>query len=258
MGTFQDAFSENPPPKPPVVEEEKPEVETPEVPEAEAEKPVEADKPKEPEAEKPKDERPREADGKFAKMVPQEALHAAREKARALEERLAAIEKKPKTSVLEDEDKAFAERLSEAVAPVRSQFFELTVELAKEKPGREDYDEVYQFMNAECEKHPELVSQIVGSRNPGEEIYRLGKVRKELAEVDGDLTKYRQHAVASVQKELDAAKERIKALEAAEKLREESQEKRAQIPQSTNAEPSGTPKTDVFAGPRPLKSVFGS
>jgi hypothetical protein len=113
-------------------------------------------------------------------------------------------------------------------------------------------------MNEEVQKHPELMAQIDAADDPGEHIYKVGKVRKELAAVNGDLTKYRESVTADLQTKLNAANERIKAFEAAEKLREASEEKRAQIPQSTNAEPSGTPKDAVFAGPRPLKAVFGN
>lgn len=198
----------------------------------------------------------RDENGRFAKTVPQEALHAERERRRKAEERLAELEKKPKTSVLEDEDKAFQERLSEAVAPMRSQFFELTVELAKEKPGRDDYDKVYEFMNAECEKHPELMPQIINAKNPGETIYQLGKSRMELAAVGGDLTKYRDHATAGLRTELDQTKQALKAALAEIEASKKSQEKRSQIPQSLNSEASAVVKGEQFAGPTPLKSIL--
>ena len=256
-----DVLSDKPLTPQPIADEE------PETPEAkpegdkpEGEKPADApaDAPA-PEAEKPaEDAQPREPSGKFAKTVPLEALHEERRKRQELEARIAGSEKKPKSSVFEDEDKAFNERLSEAVAPVRSQFFELTIELAKEKPGRENYDDIYQFMNEECAKHPEIVSQIVNARNPGEEIYRLGKTRKELAEVGGDITKFRDHITAKSREELKQSKERIKALEAEVAAMKASQEKRAKLPQSLNAEPSGAVKDDVFAGPTPLKKIFSN
>jgi hypothetical protein len=200
----------------------------------------------------------RDESGKFTKTVPQEALHAERERRRALEAKLADLEKteKPKTSVLENEDQAFNERLTEAVSPIRRQFFELSVELAREKPGREDYDEIYTFMNEECEKHPELVPQIVGATRPGEMIYQLGKTRKELAEVGGDITKLREHVTAKANQEITKRDGEIKALKAEISALKASQEKREKVPQSLNSESSAAVKDEAFKGPTPLKTVF--
>ncbi len=193
------------------------------------------------------------------RTVPHEALHAEKERRKALEAELAELRKaqeKPKTSVLDDEDKAFNERLSEAVAPVRSQFFELTVELAREKPGREDYDEIFEFMEAECKAHPELVTQIVSSKNPGETVYRLGKSRKELAAVGGDVSKLREHIEGEVLEKLTTAQARIKALETELEQARNSKKQREAIPQSLNSEQSASQKDEVFKGPTPLRDVL--
>jgi len=248
MGTFDAAFSDRP-----VVKDEPKEeiVETPEV-----ETPEEGEQPEIP-ADPPKVDAPKEPDPAPIKTVPHEALHAARKRAEAAEARLAELERKPKTSVLEDEDKAFGERLSEATSPLRQQIFRLSVNYAKRVPGREDYDEVYDFMNAEVQAHPELFQQI-DQDDPGESIYKLGKIRKELSEVGGDLTKYREHITAKTATELSQAREEIKALKAQIAADQASKEKKAQIPQSLNAEPSGSPKDETFAGPKPLKAVFAN
>jgi hypothetical protein len=266
MGTFQDAFSDQPVKAALPATDDKADA-APDVPEEELDAAEEAAEPssaKEPEApaEEPKVEaQPREPNGKFAKTVPQEALHAERERRREVEARLAEFEKnqnKPKTSVLEDEDKAFTERLSEATRPLVQRLFNMSLAAAKRVPGREDFDDIYSFMNEEVQRHPELMRDIDAAEDPGEYIYSLGKTRKELSEVGGDLTKYREHAVASVSKELKAARARIQALEAEAEARKATDEKRSKIPSSTNTEQSGSPKDEVFAGPRPLKSVFNS
>lgn len=260
MNTFQNAFSDAPVKAEPATDD-KPDVETPEVETPDPAAPSAAKEPL-PEAEKPKEEgQPRESNGKFAKTVPHEALHAERKRREALESELAELRKaqvKPPTSVLEDEDKAFGERLSAATKPIMQRFFNLSIATARRVAGREDFDDIYQFVSDETGNDPGLMARIQSADDPGEFIYTEGRKRKLLAETEGDVDKIQEKAAAPLRAELAKAHERIKALEAAEKLREASTEKRAQIPQSTNAEPSGTPKDDVFAGPRSLKSVFGS
>lgn len=254
MDVFNAAFSDKPV-TPPVAEPQKDETPPVEPTEAPAEEPKPEDKPVEtppPEADKPTEN----AKERVVKTVPHEALHAERQRRLELEAKLAEIEKKPKTSVLEDEDKAFHERLSDATRPLVQRLFNLSVAAAKRVPGREDYQEIYDFMNEEVQKHPELMRDIDASEDPGEYLYQLGKTRKELSEVGGDITKLAEHATAKVKAELSATKERIKALEAENAALKASQEKREKIPRSTNADPSGAVKDEVFSGPTPLKTVF--
>lgn len=253
MGTFDAAFSDRPAPaKTEVVEEplEKEEVaedvEEKEVPETTDGQPA-----KEPEKEPAKEPEP------TVKTVPHQALHAERLRREAAEARLAELERQPKarTSVLDDEDKAFQERQAEATAPLRQQFFKLSVKLAKSVAGREDYDEIYDFMNAEIQTNPQLYDQL-DQDDPGESIYRIGKLRKELAEVGGDFSKYREHITAKTQAEMSKLSDENKSLKAELAALKASAEKKARIPSSLNAEPSGPTKDEVFAGPKPLKAVF--
>lgn len=259
--SLADVLSDKPLTPQPIADEE-PETEAPktEGDSPEADKPPEApaDAPK-PEADKPQEEsQPREPSGKFAKTVPLEALHEERRKRQELEARIAETEKKPKPSVFEDEDKAFSERLSAATQPLVQKLFNMSVAAAKRAPGREDYQEIYDFMNSEVREHPELMRDIDASEDPGEYIYQLGKTRKELHEVGGDITKLREHVTAKSREELKQSKERIKALEAEVAAMKASQDKRARVPQSLNAEPSGAVKDDVFAGPTPLKKILSN
>lgn len=258
MDIFKSAFSDQPVKAAPAATDDKPEAET-EVPVEEpvaAEETAEPSSAKEPEAEAEKPEE--EAQPQKAAMVPQSALHAERKQRQELQARLAELEKKPRTSVLEDEDKAFTERLSEATRPLVQRLFNMSVAAARRVPGREDFDDIYAFMNEEVQAHPEIMRDIDAAEDAGEYIYALGKTRRELAEVGGDITKLREHATAKVASELKAAKERIKALEAEAEARKATEEKRSKIPSSLNTEQSGSPKDEVFAGPRPLKSVFNS
>lgn len=255
MDVFNAAFSDKPVSRPEPTEEIKDE--TPVVEPTEPAEPEKTDEPAAPAEAPPEVDKPTEnAKERVVKTVPHEALHAERQRRLDAEARLAELEKKPKTSVLEDEDKAFNERLSDATRPLVRKFFNMSVASARRVPGREDYQDVYDFMNEEVQKHPELMRDIDASEDPGEYIYQLGKTRKELSEVGGDITKLAEHATAKVKAELSTSKERIRALEAEVKALKASQEKREKIPQSLNAEPSGAVKDDVYAGPTPLKTVF--
>lgn len=216
---------------------------------------------KEPEKVEAEEPAAREDKGRFVKTVPQEALHAERERRRELEAQLEELKKtqnppKAPTSVLEDEDKAFKERLTQATAPLVQKFFALSVAHARRVPGREDYQQVYDFLNDEVKRDPSLMKQIDDAEDPGEFIYQLGKIRKELSEVGGDLTKYREHATAKVRTELEQTKAALKAAQAELDAVKKSQEKRSQIPQSLNSEASAVPKGEQFAGPTPLKSIL--
>jgi len=253
-----DVLSDKALPDPDTVKDETPEPETPDPVDLPADEPKDPIETPPPEEDKPSENaQVREPNGKFAKTVPLEALHAEREKRRQLEAQIAESEKKPRPSVFEDEDKAFNERLSQATQPLVQKLFNLSVSAAKRVPGREDYQDIYDFMNSEVQAHPELMRDIDASEDPGEYIYQLGKTRKELSEVGGDITKLRDHITTKARAELKLSKDRIKALEAELAAMKASQEKRAKIPQSLNAEASGAVKDDVFAGPTPLKTILG-
>lgn len=264
VDAFKNAFAENPV-KIEIPTDDKPEAQT--APEQEAAKPEESAETssaqeektevKAEEAEKP--EPSRDEGGKFTKTVPHEALHAERKRREAAEARLAALEqeqRKPPTSVHEDEDKAFNERLSEATRPIAQRLLNLSISAAKRQ--HEDYQEVYDFMDSEVLAHPELMQAINNADDPGEYIYQLGKTRKELAAVGGDFTKLREQAVSSERDKRVKIEAENKALKAELDALKASKEKRDQIPQSLNAEQSSAVKGDSFAGPTPLKNVFSS
>lgn len=237
----------------PAPEEKPAEPEKPETPTEPAPAPEEVDKPTE-------NAQARDQLGKFAKTVPHEAFHAERERRKELEAKLAELQKsnKPPPSVLDDEDGAFRERLTAATRPIAQRLFNMSVAAAKRVPGREDYDDVYAFMEQEVQKQPSLMQDIDAADDPGEFIYQLGKTRKELAEVGGDITKLRESVTAKSQKALAEKDSQIKALQAEVAALKASQEKRERIPQSTNSEASAATKDDAFAGPTPLKKLFNN
>jgi hypothetical protein len=261
MNVFDKAFSDQPV-KAPVATDDKPEVDEPVLDETEAttEEPAESSS-----AQEPKPGETPKAEGQTQEKVatvPHAALHAEKERRRQAEAELAALKSaqpaKPATSVLEDEDKAFQERLSAHTRPLVQRFLNMSIAAAKRAPGREDYQEIYDFMNEEVREHPELMQVIDQADDPGEFIYQLGKTRKELAAVGGDITKLREQATAEMREQLTAKDERIKALEAELARAKASEEKRSKIPSSLNTEQSGSPKDDTWSGPRPLKAVFNN
>lgn len=212
-------------------------------------------------AEKPEDKgesRDRDDKGRFVKTVPHEALHAERTKRQALEQELQQLRsqqppQKP-TSVLEDEDKAFTERLSKATQPLMERFFKLSVKTARQ--GREDYEEVAAAFQEAAGNDPKLWEQFRASDDPGEYVYSVGKQIKELGDVGGDILKYGEKKRSEGAAEADALKARIKALEAEIAKSKESAERQDKIPQSLNGEQSATTRSGNFSGPTPLKSIL--
>jgi hypothetical protein len=203
------------------------------------------------------DDSARDDKGRFQKTVPHEALHAQRLKTQALEAELAKLrEVKPPVSVLEDEDAAFASRLDAATRPLREQLFSLSVETARSRPGREDYDEVTaEFIDA-TDKDPELKKNWLAARNPGEFAYTVGKQIKELSGVGGDILQYGEKKKAEGAAEAAALKTQLAALQAEVATLKESKDKQARVPQSLNAEQSAASRDQSFSGPRPLNAIL--
>lgn len=204
------------------------------------------------------DARDRDDKGRFVKHVPQEALHAERVKRQELEAKLKALEQqKPVTSVLENEDQAFSERLSKATAPIQEKFFRLSVKLAKNAPGREDFDDVVGSFLQAAQADPRLDEAFRNSDDPGEYAYIVGKQIRELADVGGDILKYGEKKRAEGSAQAEALQTQIKALQAEIETLKKSQERREKIPQSLNGEQSATARGDGnFAGPTPLKNLL--
>lgn len=218
---------------------------------------------KEPEAKEPakaetqEPDRGRDDKGRFVKTVPHEALHAERVKRQELEARLAELQKQPPpkpTSVLEDEDKAFSERLTRATQPLMERFFKLSVKAARQ--GREDYEEVAGAFQEAAANDPKLWEAFRASDDPGEYVYSIGKQIKELGDVGGDILKYGEKKRSEGLAQAEALKTQIKALEAEIATLKQSKERQDRIPQSLNGEQSATARSGEWSGPTPLKSII--
>ncbi len=183
-------------------------------------------------------------------MVPLSALLAERAKRKAPEVPTA------KTDVFENPDKAIEERVSEATAPLRAQYFNLSLRAAQRT--YKDFEDAAKAFSEASEKDERLVDQLRSHEDPGEFIYAVGMQVKELADVGGDFGKYREKIRAESKSEADALRARIQALEAENATLKSSREKAAKVPQSLNAEPSGVAKGTEFAGPTSINSILNS
>lgn len=206
-------------------------------------------------------DKPRDESGRFAKaekpaetpaekpepMVPLSALLA--ERARRRDPEAAA---KPKTSVFDDEDKGISERVSEYVEPLQKQVFDLQLQLAK--ANKPDFDDAVMTFLKASQNDPVMKYQADNAPDPLTFIYREGKRLKELADVGGDIGKYRDKVTAEERAKYADLETRYKALEAQVQSLTKAQSELAAVPRSLNAEQSGTPKS-AEADPDDLKKI---
>jgi hypothetical protein len=197
----------------------------------------------------------RDDKGRFQKaakpepQVPLSALLAERAKNRNRD----AEPPKPKTSFLENEDQAFSERVNEHVNPLKETLFEVTVDFARER--YEDFDEVAKVFTDAAEADERLYAAMRASRNPGKYIYQVGKQLQELAPFNGDVTRYKEHAIAETKAELAKAQERIKALEAETETRQKAKEALESIPRSLNSSGSAAAPKAEDEDPEDLNKI---
>ena len=183
-------------------------------------------------------------------MVPLSALLA--ERARRREPDAA----KPKTSVFEDEDRGISERVAEHVEPLQRQVFDLQLKLAKTQHTDFD-DSVMTFLKA-SQTDAVLKYQADNAPDPLAFIYREGKRIKELADVDGDIGKYREKVTTEERAKYSDLETKYKALQAEVAALKQSKDKQSKVPQSLNSEQSATTDTATFAGPTPIKAILNS
>lgn len=205
----------------------------------------------------------RDEKGRFATKpeakpeVPVAALIEERRRRQELEAELQKYrEQKPKTDFFEDPAKATTEHVREAVSPLEREVLDLKVQLQRMK--NPDFDEVMMLVLQKAQDDQLLRHQIDSSPDPLSFIYREGKRLKELADVDGDITKYRDKVTAEERQKYADLETRYKALEAKVASLESAHDKRARVPQSLNSENSAPAASVTFTGPRPLGSIINS
>lgn len=209
---------------------------------------------------KPETSTQRDDKGRFAKTEPAAPIAALIEERRKRQELEAELQQyrasKPKTDFFDDPAKATTEHVSEAITPLQREVLELKVELQRLR--NPDFDDVMKAVLEKAQNDPLLKHQIDSSPDPLTFIYREGKRMKELADVDGDIGKYREKVLAEHSAKVADLETKFKALEAENQSLKASIAKREQVPQSLNSEPSAAGKADVFAGPTPLGSILNS
>ncbi len=205
-----------------------------------------------------KSERSRDESGRFAKAEekpaekPAEkpradvaAIIAERRKRQEAEARYAdllAKQQKPveRPSVFENEEQAIASRVDERNGPIREAIYKLSVKTARAL--YKDFAEAEDAFSEAMDRDPRLVEGLRASDDPGEYIYSMGIHVRELADVGGDLMKYRDKVTAASQAKLDEQAKQIAAMAAELETLKKSQSELAAVPRSLNGLPSSAAK----------------
>ena len=207
-----------------------------------------------------KSERSRDESGRFAKAEEKPAEKPAekpradvaaiiaerrkRQEAEARYAELLAQQQKPtaKPSVFDNEDAAISARVNESNGPIREAIYKLSVKTAR--AIYKDFSEAEGAFLEAMDRDPRLIEGLRASDDPGEYIYSMGIHVRELADVGGDLMKYRDKVIAASQAKLDEQAKQMAAMAAELETLKKSQAELAAVPRSLN----GVPSTSAKAG----------
>lgn len=189
----------------------------------------------------------RAADPKSEPMVPLSALLAERARRKAPEA------KGPKADFWDDPEKALSERLTEHVEPLRSENFQLQLEVSKLRYPDFD-DAVMAFLKA-SQADEVLKWQADNSPNPLQFIYREGKRLKTLEPYGGDFGKYSESITADLTKKLSDKDVELSAARAEIESLKKAQANLESIPRSLNKGNEGAPRSTAEADPDDLNSL---
>lgn len=225
-------------------------------------------------AEKPS--RARDESGKFAKAEEKPAERQAekpradvaaiideRRKRQEAEARLAELmrtQHKPaeKPSVFENEDAAISSRVAEGNQPLREAIYKLSVKTAR--TIYKDFGEAENAFLEAMQKDERLLTGLRASDDPGEYIYTMGIHVRELADVGGDLMKYRDKVTAASQAKLDEQAQQIATLTAEVETLKKAQADLDSVPRSLNNTSSGAAPKAGSDDEESIKSIarFGN
>ncbi len=157
------------------------------------------------------------------------ALMAERAKRQELERRLAALEsgKAETPDIFTEPEKAVQALVAKQVAPIKSEFFLMSLENAQSKHA--DFEAAMENFVKVMDANPALENQLREERNPGEFIYLVGSNTPEFRQARD--SKHREE-VSAKDTEITALKAELETLKAAAKARSE-------VPESLNRQPSG-------------------
>jgi hypothetical protein len=226
-----------------------------------------------PEVVESKPDRTRDESGKFAKAEEKPAEKPAEkpklssaEVAAIIDERrkrqdaeqkyadLLAKTQKPgeKPSVFENEDAAISARVTEGTRGLRESMYKLSVKAAR--GIYKDFADAENAFAEAMERDPRLIVGLQQSDDPGEYIYTMGIHVRELADVGGDLMKYREKVSAVSQSKIDEQAKQIAALNSELETLKKSQAELAAVPRSLNGLPS-TPAKAGDGDPDDIRSI---
>jgi hypothetical protein len=223
-----------------------------------------------------KTERVRDESGKFTKAEEKPAEKPAekprpdvaaiideRRKRQEAEKRYAdllAQSQKPgeKPSVFDNEDAAISSRVDEGTRGIRETLYKLSVKAAR--GIYKDFGEAEAAFSEAMEKDPRLIIGLQQSDDPGEFIYTMGIHVRELADVGGDLMKYREKVTSASQSKIDELAQQITALKAENDALKKAQADLESVPRSLNNTSSGSAPKAGDEDPEDIRSIarFGN
>lgn len=226
----------------------------------EAAKPAEAAPPAAKESEPPaekaeKSDRTRDESGRFAKVEdkpadkPQEkpradvaAIIDERRKRQEAERRLQDLlskQEKPaaKPSVFDNEDAAISARVDEGTRSMREAIYKLSVKTARTL--YKDFGEAETAFMEASQRDERLLDGLRASDDPGEYIYTMGIHVRELADVGGDLMKYRDKVTSGEKARADELATQLAAMKAELDAMKKAQADLENVPRSLNNTSSG-------------------
>ncbi len=159
----------------------------------------------------------------------------------------------PKPDFWENPEQATAATVRQMLDPVKSENFELRMQLAELRYP--DFGDAVKAFLEVAQNDPTLTYQIDHAPNPIDFAYREGKRLKELAPYGGDFTKYREAVTGQLKGEIATRDERIKALEA--QLAEAARAKAdlESIPRSLNKGTEAAPRSKAEADDDDISSI---
>lgn len=172
---------------------------------------------------------------------------------------LAQQQKSPeKPSVFENEDAAISSRIAEGNQPLREAIYKLSVKSARAL--YKDFGDAEQAFLEAMDKDERLIHGLRASDDPGEFIYTMGIHVRELADVGGDLMKYRDKVTAASQAQLTERDAQIKALTAEIDTLKKAQVDLDEVPRSLNQQTSSAAPKAGSNDPENIRSIvrFGN
>lgn len=179
-----------------------------------------------------KEEPPKAEKGQISALLAERSKRqTAEERARALEARIAELEKggkKDDADFWTDPEKAIADRVQKALTPYQQRLFNASIKAAEK--SHEDWEQAAENFAALLDKDPTLQARWREAEDPGEFVYEMGSNTAE----------FRSKREEKWKSDLSAKDARIAELEARLAEAEKSKTQLSDVPESLNRQPSGS------------------